>query len=88
MTEHDFIQICKFLQNEDTDIGNRLAGLENTYQIFHRFDSQDFLELLELKLRQQYQAEFEVKLLRLCDHLLRFNKEENINVEGNNLRRE
>ncbi len=76
MTDFDFIQICKFLQNEDTDIGNRLVALENTYQIFHRFDSQDFLELLELKLRQQYQAEFEFKLLRLCDHLLRFHKEE------------
>ena len=80
MTEFDFIQICKFLQNEDTDIGNRLVGLENTYHIFHRFDSQDFLELLELKLRQQYQAEFEVKLLRLCDHLLRFNNEVNKDV--------
>lgn len=71
MTEYDFVQIAKLLQAEDTDIGNRLVGLENTYQIFHHFDSQDFLELLELKLRQQYQAEFEVKLLRLCDYLLR-----------------
>lgn len=71
MTEFDFVQIAKLLQAEDTDIGNRLVGLENTYQIFHNFDSQDFLELLELKLRQQYQAEFEVKLLRLCDYLLR-----------------
>lgn len=71
MTEYDFIQIAKLLQAEDADIGSRLAQLENTYQIFHRFDSYDFLELLELKLRQQYQAEFEVKLLRLCDYLLR-----------------
>lgn len=74
MTEFDFFQICKLLQNEDTDITNRLISLENTYQIFHRFDSQDFLELLELKLRQQYQAEFEVKLLRLCNYLVNLNK--------------
>ncbi len=72
MTDYDFVQIAKLLQNEDTDIANRLVGLENTYQIFHRFDSMDFLELLELKLRQQYQAEFELKLLRLCDYLLRY----------------
>lgn len=75
MTDYDFFQICKLLQNEDTDITNRLISLENTYQIFHRFDSQDFLELLELKLRQQYQAEFEVKLLRLCNYLIQSNKE-------------
>lgn len=72
MTNYDFVQIAKLLQNEDTEISNRLVGLENTYQIFHRFDSMDFLELLELKLRQQYQAEFELKLLRLCDYLLRY----------------
>ncbi len=71
MNDYDFVQICKLLQNEDTDISNRLTALENTYQIFHRFDSQDFLELLELKLRQQYQAEFEYKLLRLCDYLMK-----------------
>ena len=76
MTDYDFFQICKFLQREDADITNRLVGLENTYQIFHRFDSFDFLELLELKLRQQYQAEFEVKLLRLCHYLVTTNKEE------------
>lgn len=70
MTDYDFIQICKLLQNEDTDITNRLILMENTYQIFHRFDSYDFLELLELKLRQEYQAEFELKLLRLCNYLL------------------
>ena len=75
MTDYDFFQICKLLQNEDTDITNRLISLENTYQIFHRFDSQDFLELLELKLRQQYQAEFELKLLRLCNYLLNQRKE-------------
>lgn len=75
MTDYDFFQICRLLQNEDTDISNRLVALENTYQIFHRFDSQDFLELLELKLRQQYQAEFEVKLLRLCNYLIQSNKE-------------
>ena len=75
MTNYDFVQIAKLLQNEDTEISNRLVGLENTYQIFHRFDSMDFLELLELKLRQQYQAEFELKLLRLCDHLLRYGGE-------------
>ena len=75
MTDYDFFQICKLLQNEDTDITNRLISLENTYQIFHRFDSQDFLELLELKLRQQYQAEFELKLLRLCNYLLNQSKE-------------
>ncbi len=75
MTNYDFVQICKLLQNEDTEISNRLVGLENTYQIFHRFDSIDFLELLELKLRQQYQAEFELKLLRLCDYLLRYGGE-------------
>lgn len=70
MTDYDFIQICKLLQNEDTDITNRLILMENTHQIFHRFDSYDFLELLELKLRQEYQAEFELKLLRLCNYLL------------------
>jgi len=70
MTDYDYVQICKLLQAEETDIGNRLVSLENTYQVFHRFDSQDFLELLELKLRQQYQAQFEVKLLRLCNYLL------------------
>ena len=75
MTDYDFFQICKLLQNEDIDITNRLISLENTYQIFHRFDSQDFLELLELKLRQQYQAEFEVKLLRLCNYLIQSDKE-------------
>ncbi len=75
MTDYDFFQICRLLQNEDTDITNRLISLENTYQIFHRFDSQDFLELLELKLRQQYQAQFEVKLLRLCNYLIESNKE-------------
>lgn len=75
MTNYDFVQIAKLLQNEDTEISNRLVGLENTYQIFHRFDSMDFLELLELKLRQQYQAEFELKLLRLCDYLLRYGGE-------------
>lgn len=74
MTNYDFVQICKLLQREDTDIGNRLVALENTYQIFHRFDSMDFLELLELKLRQQYQAEFEVKLLQLCDYLIRLER--------------
>ncbi len=78
MTNYDFVQICKLLQNEDTDISNRLVGLENTYQIFHRFDSMDFLELLELKLRQQYQAEFELKLLRLCDYLLRYGGENSV----------
>lgn len=71
MTEYDFVQICKLLQREDTDISNRLTALENTYQIFHRFDSHDFLELLELKLRQEYQSDFEIRLLRLCDYLLR-----------------
>ncbi len=75
MTDYDFVQICKLLQQEDNDIGSRLFALENTYQIFHRFDSQDFLELLELKLRQQYQAEFEVKLLRLCNYLVNQSKE-------------
>ena len=75
MTNYDFVQIAKLLQNEDTEISNRLVGLENTYQIFHRFDSMDFLELLELKLRQQYQAEFELKLLRLCDYLLKYGGE-------------
>lgn len=75
MTDYDFVQICKLLQNEDNDIGTRLTALENTYQIFHRFDSQDFLELLELKLRQQYQAEFEYKLLRLCNYLINQSKE-------------
>ena len=77
MTNYDFVQIAKLLQNEDTEISNRLVGLENTYQIFHRFDSMDFLDLLELKLRQQYQAEFELKLLRLCDYLLRYGGEKN-----------
>ena len=75
MTNYDFVQIAKLLQNEDTEISNMLVGLENTYQIFHRFDSMDFLELLELKLRQQYQAEFELKLLRLCDYLLKYGGE-------------
>lgn len=77
MNDYDFVQICKLLQREDNDIGNRLIALENTYQIFHRFDSQDFLELLELKLRQQYQAEFEYKLLRLCDYLMKSEGGEN-----------
>lgn len=78
MTNYDFVQICRLLQNEDTDIYNRLVGLENTYQIFHRFDSLDFLELLELKLRQQYQAEFELKLLRLCEFLLKYGGENSV----------
>lgn len=77
MNDYDFVQICKLLQCEDNDIGNRLISLENTYQIFHRFDSLDFLELLELKLRQQYQAEFEYKLLRLCDYLMKLEGGEN-----------
>ena len=71
MTVYDFVQIAKLLQREDSDISSRLIQLETTYQIFHRFDSLDFLELLELKLRQQYQAEFEVKLLQLCDYLIK-----------------
>lgn len=76
MTDYDFIQICKLLQREENDIFNRLVDLENTYQIFHRFDCYDFLELLELKLRQEYQAEFELKLLRLCDFLLNYGGEQ------------
>lgn len=75
MTEYDYVQICKLLQREDTDISNRLISIENTYQIFHRFDRFDFLELLELKCRQEYQAEFEIKLLRLCNFLLNHSKE-------------
>ena len=75
MTDYDFVQICKLLQREDTDISNRLICLENTYQIFHRFDKLDFLDLLELKCRQEYQAEFEYKLLRLCNFLLDSTKE-------------
>ncbi len=75
MTKYDFIQICKLLQREEIDIKDRLIGLENTYQIFNRFDEFDFLELLQLKLRQSYQAEFEIKLLNLCDYLM--------HIEGN-----
>lgn len=75
MTEYDFVQICKLLQREDTDISNRLIAIENTYQIFHRYDRFDFLELLELKCRQEYQADFEIKLLRLCNFLLNHSKE-------------
>lgn len=75
MTDYDFIQICKLLQREDNDISNRLVQLQNTYQVFRRYDELDLLELLSLKIRQQYHSELEQKLLALCDYLMRYNKE-------------
>lgn len=75
MTDYDFIQICKLLQREDNDISCRLVQLQNTYQVFRRYDELDLLELLSLKIRQQYHSELEQKLLALCDYLMRYNKE-------------
>ncbi len=75
MTQYDFMQIAKLLLREDVDIKDRLIDMENTYQMFHRYDEFDFLELLRLKQRQNYQAEFEVKLLNLCNYLM--------HIEGN-----
>lgn len=72
MTNRDFNEICKLLQREQTDVANRLVDLQNTYEIFKRYDELDMLELLTLKIKQQHLNEFEQKLLALCDHLVRF----------------
>lgn len=75
MKEYDYIQIAKLLTRECTLISNSLIELENRYLIFKKMDELDIIELFELKLKYKYYSEFEQKLLRLCDYLLRNNAE-------------
>lgn len=75
MTNRDFNEICKLLQNEEIEIENKLVDLQNTYEIFKKYDELDLLELLTLKIKQQHLKEFEQKLLALCYFLTRFGKE-------------
>ena len=83
MTDYDFQQICRLLQRSDVEISNHLVDLENTYQMFHRFDELDLLDLLSLKIKQQYIKEFEQDLLALCYFLLNYNQECDVNVFRN-----
>ena len=55
---------------------NELITLENTYQMFRRFDEYDFLTLLEAKIYQNVLNQVQREILAVCDHLMRFNKEE------------
>ncbi len=71
MNQYDYIQICRLLQREDVAISNQLASLQNSYQIFKEFDELDIHEILSLKVRQQCLRDFEIKLLDLCNFLMR-----------------
>ncbi len=75
MTNYDFLCICRCFQRLDNKNANELTALENTYQIFRRFDEFDYLTLLEAKIYQNVLKEIEQDVLKTCDYLLRYNKE-------------
>ena len=76
MTDYDFICLCKVFQRLETKNCNELITLENTYQMFRRFDEYDFLNLLESKIYQNALNDIQREILSVCDFLLRYNKEE------------
>lgn len=75
MTEYDYSQICKVFLDLDVENCNQLIGLENTYQIFRRFDEFDFLNLLECKIYKNCLSEVQKRVLSVCCYLLDNNKE-------------
>ncbi len=76
MTNYEYGLICKCFQKLEVDNANQLVGLENTYQIFHRFDEFDFLSLLECKIYKNALDDIQNKVLSLCDYLVKYNNKE------------
>lgn len=76
MNNYDFVCLCKVFQRLEAKNCNELITLENTYQMFRRFDEYDFLTLLEAKIYQNVLNQVQREILATCDHLLRFNNEE------------
>lgn len=75
MTEYDYLCICRCFQKLETQNANELISLENTYQIFRRFDEYDLLTLLEAKIYSNTLNSIQQEILSVCNHLLLFNKE-------------
>ena len=75
MTEYDYLCICRAFQRLESKNANELTTLENTYQIFHRYDEFDFLTLLEAKIYQNVLNDLQKDVLNVCYHLLKYNKE-------------
>ena len=71
MTEYDFICLCKVFDRLEAKNTNELITLENTYQIFHRFDEYDFLNLLEAKIYHNVLTEIQQEVLKVCCFLMR-----------------
>lgn len=76
MNNYDFVCLCKVFQRLESKNCNELITLENTYQMFRRFDEYDFLTLLEAKIYENVLNQLQREILSTCDYLLRFNKEE------------
>lgn len=76
MNNYDFVCLCNVFQRLEAKNCNELIELENTYQIFRRFDEYDFLTLLEAKIYQNVLNQVQHDILEVCDFLLRYNKEE------------
>lgn len=72
MTDFDFIQICRTFQRLEDRNNSELVYLENTYQIFHRFDEYDLLNLLEAQIYSNCLKDIEREVIRLCDYLLKY----------------
>ncbi len=73
MTEYDYICLCKVFDRLEARNVNELVTLENTYQIFRRFDEYDLLTLLEAKIYQNCLNELQKEILKTCDFLMKYN---------------
>lgn len=74
MNNYDYISLCRLLQKLESELNERLIGLERRYDLFNKkVDVLDLVELMELKNNLQYFDYLSQKLLLLCDHLLKFN---------------
>ncbi len=74
MTAYDYMCICKVFDRLESRNGDELVNLENTYQIFRRYDEFDFLTLLEAKIYQNCLNEIQKEVLKTCGFLLQYNK--------------
>ena len=66
MNDYDYICLCKVFQRLEARNVNELITLENTYQIFRRYDEFDFLTLLEAKIYQNCLNEIQKEVLKTC----------------------
>lgn len=70
MDEFDYVCFCRFLNNVEADLKNRIIDLERRYDIFRKADTLDLLELIEFKSNLAFFNEWSEKMLKLCDFLL------------------